>query len=225
MVSLQRFEEVPAVNVQELLTRPEMLHAQVRAALAGHGATPRPLPVGVRRAAVLLLLVQAEGEAALLLTQRSQAVERHKGQISLPGGVVEPGESPLDAALRETAEEIGVREGDVTILGGLDEEETVVSGFRLAPFVGSIPYPYPLHVSTAEVLRVLEVPVRTLLDPRNLRSEQWTYEGAPRTVYFFSVNGDLVWGATARVITQFLGAVFPVALPPDDDRPVARRNR
>jgi 8-oxo-dGTP pyrophosphatase MutT (NUDIX family) len=213
------------VNVRELLTRPEALHTRVRDALAGHGATPRPLPAGIRRAAVLLLLVQAKGEAALLLTQRSQAVERHKGQISLPGGVVEPGESPLDAALRETSEEIGVRGEDVTVLGGLDEEETVVSGFRLVPFVGTIPYPYPLHVSTAEVHRVLEVPVRTLLDPRNLRAEEWHHEGVPRTVYFFSVNGDLVWGATARVITQFLGAVFPIALPPDGDRPVARRSR
>jgi 8-oxo-dGTP pyrophosphatase MutT (NUDIX family) len=217
--------EVLAVNVQALLTRPEVLHAQVRAALAGHGATPRPLPVGIRRAAVLLLLVHAKGEAALLLTQRSQAVERHKGQISLPGGVVEPDETALDAALRETSEEIGVREEDVTILGGLDEEETVVSGFRLAPFVGTIPYPYPLQVNTAEVHRVLEVPVRTLLDPRNLRAELWNHDGVPRTVYFFSVNGDLVWGATARVITQFLGAVFPIVLPPDRDRPVAHRSR
>jgi 8-oxo-dGTP pyrophosphatase MutT (NUDIX family) len=209
------------VNVQELLTRPEALQAQVRAALAGLGE-PRSLPPGIRRAAVLLLLAHANGEAALVLTQRSQTVERHKGQISLPGGVVEPGESPLDAALRETSEEIGVRARDVTILGALDEEETVVSGFRLTPFVGSIPHPYPLRVSAAEVHRVLKVPVRILLDPRNLRTERWDHDGVHRTVYVFSVDGDIVWGATARVITQFLEAVFHMALPPDGDRPAGR---
>ena len=213
------------LNPQALLTRPEALHAQVRVALAGRDVAPRPLPPGIRRAAVLLLLVQAKGEAALLLTLRSQSVDRHKGQISLPGGSVEPGESPLHAALRESGEEIGVREEDVTILGALEEEETVVSGFRLAPFVGTIPYPYPLRLSAAEVHRVLEVPVRTFLDPRNLRAELWNHDGAPRTVYFFSVEGGVVWGATARVITQFLAAVFPNALPPNGDRPVGRGSR
>jgi 8-oxo-dGTP pyrophosphatase MutT (NUDIX family) len=222
VVSLQRFEEVAVVNVQELLSRPEALHAQVRAALAGHGAVAGTLPRGIRRAAVLLLLVHAKGEAALLLTERSLTVDRHKGQISLPGGVVEPGESPLDAALRETSEEIGVRAQDVTILGSLDEEETVVSGFRLTPYVGSIPYPYRLRPSPAEVTRVLEVPLGILLDPRNVRTERWDHGGVLRTVYFFSVHGSVVWGATARVITQFLRAVFHAALPPDGDRPAAR---
>jgi 8-oxo-dGTP pyrophosphatase MutT (NUDIX family) len=181
------------------------------------------LPDGIRRAAVLLLLVQARGEAALLLTERSQTVERHRGQISLPGGVVEPGESPLDAALRETSEEIGVRAQDVTILGALGDEETVVSGFKLTPYVGSILYPYQLTPSPAEVTRVLEVPLGTLLDPRNVRAEQWDHGGVSRTMVFFSVNGDVVWGATARVITQFLRAVFHAALPADDARPTARR--
>lgn len=206
------------MNVPELLTRPEALHAKVRATLAGHDATPRPLPPGIRRAAVLLLLVQAKGEAAVLLTERSQTVVRHKGQISLPGGVVEPGESALDAALRETSEEIGVRAQDVTVLGALDEEETVVSGFRLAPYVGSLPYPYPLRVSPAEVTRVLEVPLGILLDPRNVRTELWDHGGVPRTMYLFSVDGDVVWGATARVIKQFLDEVF-------GGRPGARRGQ
>jgi 8-oxo-dGTP pyrophosphatase MutT (NUDIX family) len=225
MVSLHRFEEVVAVNVQELLTRPEALHARVRSALAGYSDTPRSLPAGIRRAAVLLLLVHARGEAALLLTERSHTVERHKGQISLPGGVVEPGESPLDAALREASEEIGVRAQDVTVLGALDEEETVVSGFRLRPYVGSLPYPYPLRASPAEVSRVLEVPLGMLLDPRNVRTELWNHAGVPRTMYLFSVDGDVVWGATARVIRQFLEAVFHAGLPPDGDRAGADRGR
>ena len=108
------------IDAQTLLTQPQALLAHVQAALARRGGPPpRELPAGVRRAAVLLVLVHARGEAALLLTKRSHLVEHHKGQISLPGGVVEPGESPLDAALRETSEEIGVRAQDVTILGAL----------------------------------------------------------------------------------------------------------
>ena len=213
------------VNARALLTQPEALRAHVHSALAKTGGAARALRPGIRRAAVLLALVHSHGEAALLLTERSDAVERHKGQISLPGGAVEPGESPLDAALRETCEEIGVRAEDVTVLGALDDEETVVSGFLLTPFVGSVPYPYPLRASPAEVQRVLEVPVRTLLDPRNVRAEEWTHDGEQRTVLFFTAGKDVVWGATARVIMQFLRVVFQAALPPDGDHRAARRGR
>jgi 8-oxo-dGTP pyrophosphatase MutT (NUDIX family) len=216
MISLQRFEETPAltiVDIDDLLTKPDALHARVRASLAADRAVLRPLPPGIRRAAVLLLLVHAGGEAALLLTKRSQSVVRHKGQVSLPGGVVESDESPLDAALREASEEIGVRAEDVTILGMLHDEKTVVSGFMLTPFVGTIAYPYPLRASPAEVHSVLEAPLRSLLDPRNVRAEIWTDGPAPRTMYVYTVAGDVVWGATARVIMQFLRKVFGEAVP------------
>jgi len=80
-----------------------------------------------------------------------------------------------------------------------------------------------LRASPAEVHRVLEVPLRTLLDPRNLRTELWDHEGASRIIYFYTVGADVVWGATARVITQFLRRVFPAVIPPDGDLPAARR--
>jgi len=199
--------------IQGLLTDPEALRTRIRDALAARGGAPRPLAPGLRRAAVLLPIVHSGGEAALLLTKRTDTVERHKGQISLPGGVIEPDESPQAAAVRETSEEIGVRVEDITILGSLTEEETVVSGFVLAPFVGSIPYPYPFRLSPGEVQAVLEVPIRVLLDPRNVRTETWDRGGDPRLIYFYSIGSDLVWGATARVITQFLQVVFDVSIP------------
>lgn len=202
-----------SVDLNELLTQPDALYERIRAALAADGAALRPLPPGIRRAAVLLLLVHAGGEAALLLTKRSHTVERHRGQVSLPGGVVESNETPLDAALREASEEIGVRAEDVTVLGMLDDEKTVVSGFMLTPFVGAIAYPYPLRVSPAEVHSVLEAPLRNLLDPQNVRAEIWTDGGAPRTIYVYSVAGDVVWGATARIIMQFLRKVFGEVVP------------
>ncbi len=200
-------------DVNQLLTQPDALHARIRAALAADGGAPRALPPGIRRAAVLLLLVHVRGEAALILTKRSQTVVRHKGQVSLPGGVVESDETPLGAALREASEGIGVRAKDVTVLGTLDDENTVVSGFMLTPFVGAIAYPYPLRVSPAEVHSVLEAPLRSLLDPRNVRAEIWTDGTVHRTIYVYTVAGDIVWGATARIILQFLRKVFGEAVP------------
>ena len=211
------------MDVHTLLTQPAALRARVQAVLAHHDGPSGEPPAGIRRAAVLLMLVQARGEAALLLTERSHLVEHHKGQISLPGGVIERGESPLRAALREVGEEIGVRTEDVTVLGALDEEETVVSGFVMAPFVGTIPYPYPLRVSSAEVRRVIEVPLRALLDPHNVRTERWERGGTSRIMYFYTVGTDVVWGATARVITQFLRMVFDAAIPPEGEDPAAPR--
>ena len=213
------------MNVPDLLTHPEALRAHIRAALAGRGGAPKPPPQGLRQAAVLLMVVHANGEAALLLTKRSETVDRHKGEISLPGGAIEPGESPQAAAVRETSEEIGVRARDITILGALDDEETSVSGFLMMPVVGTIPYPYPLRVNPAEVRAVLEAPIRVLLDPANVRTEIWTRGGVPREIYFYSVGPEVVWGATGRVITQFLEAVFNVQIAGAAGRRGARRAR
>lgn len=207
------------VDAHGLLTRPEALHAHVRAALAARGAVLRPLPTGARRAAVLLPLVHDAGEAGLLLTKRTDRVEHHKGQISFPGGAVEPGELPLHAALRETHEEVGVNPADVTILGSMDDEEAAVSGFMVSPFVGSIPHPYPFRPNPDEVGALLVAPIRGLLDPQNLRTELWEHRGEPRTIYFFSVGSEVVWGATARIIVRFLEAAFDVAVPLAGGRP------
>ena len=207
----------PLVRVPEILTRPEALHALIRHALAGAPGHPGPAPAGLRRAAVLLPLVQARGDAALLLTKRSDAVETHKGQISFPGGVLEAGESPRDAALRETYEEIGVGSADVEVLGALGDEVTVVSGFLVTPFVGTLPYPYPFRPSPQEVRGIIEVPLRALLDPQNFRSETWDRGGRPVPVFFYTAGSEVIWGATARIIARFLEAVFGISPTPGTD--------
>lgn len=200
-------------QAQRALSDPEALRAHIQRLLAARSRRSLALPPGARRAAVLVPLVQAPGGAALLLTQRTETVEQHKGQISFPGGGLEDGESPLDAALRETREEIGVPRADVDILGQLDDEETVVSGFLVTPFVGVVPYPSRLRLSPREVRAVLQVPLTVLLDPRNVRTEVWARGDERVQMYFYTAGREVIWGATARIIAHFLHVVFGVSLP------------
>ncbi|MHB8732924.1 MAG: NUDIX hydrolase [bacterium] len=200
----------PGVNA--LLSDPESLYAHIRTVLD----RPRqiaPLGAGLRRAAVLLPLVVTETGPALVLTQRTDQVEHHKGQISFPGGALDDGEEPLAGALRETHEEIGVPPSEVRVLGGLDDEEAAISGFMVSPFVAALPYPARLRVSADEVHAVLVVTLRTLLDPRNVRTELYRRpRGDSVVMYYYQAGSSVVWGATGRIVARFLEAVFDVPL-------------
>lgn len=202
----------PLAQISLLLNDPEALRLQVERALSARQLREAPLRSGLRRAAVLLPLVAASGGAALLLTKRTDQVEHHKGQISFPGGALEDGEQPQDAALRETYEEIGVRPSEITVLGRLDDEVMPVSGFLVTPFVGLVPHPYRLRLSPTEVHAVLQVPLAVLLDPRNVRTEQWERSGPGAIVYFYAAGDQVIWGFTARIIARFLAAAFGVPL-------------
>jgi 8-oxo-dGTP pyrophosphatase MutT (NUDIX family) len=199
-------------RVNALLSDPEALYRYIRTALD----RPRgivPLGVGLRRAAVLLPLVETPAGPALVLTRRTDQVEHHKGQISFPGGALDDGEDPLAGALRETHEEIGVPPSDVQVLGGLDDEEAAVSGFLVSPFVAALPYPARLRVSAEEVHAVLVVPLRALLDPRNVRTELYRRpRGDSVVMYYYQAGPDVIWGATGRIIARFFEAVFDVPL-------------
>lgn len=202
----------PLVQASRLLADPDALRRHIVRALAARPVRPGPTAAALHRAAVLVPLLLAETGPSLLLTKRSDEVERHKGQISFPGGGVEDGESLLDAALRETCEEIGVCPRDVDVLGRLDVEEISVSGFAVTPFVGVLPYPNRLRPNPREVRAVLLVPLRVFLDRRNVRAEVWERRGESRVVYFYAAGSEVVWGATARIIARFLDAVFGVPL-------------
>jgi 8-oxo-dGTP pyrophosphatase MutT (NUDIX family) len=161
---------------------------------------------GLPRAAVLLPLYEARDQLHILFTRRSELVEHHKGQISFPGGAYDSTDPDLRyTAVRETWEEIGVAMDHVEVIGQLDEMVTV-SNFLVRPFVGHItqPAPYPFVHSEIEVAEILEVPLDHLRDESNLVAEPRIYQGRQIVAYSFHWRDHVIWGATARILKQFL---------------------
>ena len=160
-------------------------------------------------AAVLLPLYHKEGKYHILFTKRTKKVEYHKGQISFPGGACDPEDrSPADTALRETFEEIGVHPGEVEILGELDDAGTLSSNFLITPFVALIPYPYEFAVSSDEIEELIEVPIPALLDKGCYREEYHVHQGRSHWGCSYQYKDEVIWGATARILKQFLDLVF-----------------
>jgi 8-oxo-dGTP pyrophosphatase MutT (NUDIX family) len=158
------------------------------------------------RAAVMLPLYEREGELHVLFTRRSELVEHHKGQISFPGGGYDAADRDLrHTAVRETWEEIGVAMDHVDIIGQLDEMITV-SNFLVRPFVGRLtePAPYPFVHSEIEVAEILEVPLEHLQDASNQMVEMRLYQGKERPHYSYRWHEHVIWGATGRILHQFL---------------------
>jgi len=175
------------------------------------------------RAAVLLLLYQDKGQPAshrpepkamaggyhILFIRRTRKVEHHKGQISFPGGEAHPKDETMEAtALRECFEEIGVGPEDVMVLGKLDDVKTFSSNYIVTPFVGAISYPYEFRVNTDEIEKLFGVPVEALLEKDRFKEGSWVYEGKTYPAYFYEYKGGIIWGATARILKQFLNLFF-----------------
>lgn len=163
-----------------------------------------------RIGAVLLLAYQRRGEPHVVFTQRSQTVVLHQGQVSLPGGSREAEDSSLEVtALRETSEELGVRPSDVEVLGRLDDVYVLVSNFLIAPVVGVLHYEPMFQPEPSEVAEVIEVPLSHLQNPTILREEDWLLRGELRAIQFYEWGPHKIWGATARVIQEFLDSKYP----------------
>jgi 8-oxo-dGTP pyrophosphatase MutT (NUDIX family) len=155
-------------------------------------------------AAVMVLLYPKDGEYCVLLNKRSQQVEHHKGEMSFPGGARDPADqNSLETALRETEEEMGISRSDVTILGRLDDIATR-SNFGVRVYIGTIPYPYHFEPSPLEVAEVVEIPVTVLRDPANRRYETRWMDGEAVTACSYAHQEHLVFGATAKILQQFL---------------------
>lgn len=164
-------------------------------------------------AAVLVPFFRENDEWHLLFTRRTDHLESHQGQVSFPGGALEPGDaSPEAAALREAQEEIGLRPEEVRIHGQLDSLLTVTQ-FHVTPIVASIPWPFDLQINHHEVANVFGVPLRWLLDPANLelRHRDSPMTGKPVPVYYFRpYAGEVIWGVTGRITVDLLECIRPL---------------
>ncbi len=190
----------PALEIKSLLERQLAARGQGRRIEPGEGQ---------RRAAVLIPFFERGGEAHVLFTERTRNLPRHKGEISFPGGKIDPEDSSaLEAALRETREEIGLSPSRIHLLGEFDDI-TTVTDFVVSPYVGWVSSFEELSPNPAEIERLHEIPLSRLVDPAVYelkREHEW--RGRPYPVHFFRVDGVTIWGATAKILSQLLEEVF-----------------
>jgi len=154
------------------------------------------------RAAVLVPLVVRETGLTVLLTQRTAHLRDHAGQISFPGGRCEEQDaSPVDTALREASEEVGLDRNQVEVLGVLPEYRTG-TGFAIIPVVGLVHPPLNLKLDDFEVAEAFETPLDFLLDPANHQRHSLEYQGSQREYYAMPWEGYYIWGATAGMLVS-----------------------
>ncbi len=185
---------LPGVEAQ-LRFAPTPVHAGWRANL---------FPPNARTAAALLLLYPGPAGPAVALTIRASGLARHPGQISLPGGATDAGETLVQAALREASEEIGVDPATVRILGELTPVHVLVSGFTLHPVVGIADARPEFQPAPEEVEAILEISLHDLRDASRIRQGTRLREGVAVEYPYFDLLGHQVWGATAMVLGEFI---------------------
>jgi 8-oxo-dGTP pyrophosphatase MutT (NUDIX family) len=160
------------------------------------------------RAAVLVPIFRKDGQYYLLFIKRTDRVRVHKGQISFPGGAYEERDgSLLNAALRESAEEIGLAVDDIQILGELDDQESITTNYVITPFLALIPHPYHFRLDGHEVQELLEVPISALLGKDNQHTEILPDK---RVACSYHYGGEVIWGATARILKPLLDILAEV---------------
>ena len=201
-----------------MIIHPEALRTNLARVSTGERKICPPLP-GLQPdkpepAAVLIPLVRDQGEWKLLFIKRTrQAEDRHSGQIAFPGGRADQTDSTLlDTALREASEEIGTNPDDIDILGQ-SRSITTVTNYRISPFVGLLPWPYPLKLSQKEVQKTFLIPLAWLNDPGHRQLKSWQSASHPgldlAVIFFEEFEGEMVWGATAQIVVDFLDIVQP----------------
>jgi 8-oxo-dGTP pyrophosphatase MutT (NUDIX family) len=166
-------------------------------------------PDAAKAAAGLLVLYPVDDLVCFLLTKRGSHLPQHGGQVSLPGGAVDPGESIEEAALREAEEEVALGRSRVAVVGRLTPVHIPVSGFVLYPVVGMLHDRPSVRPVTEEVDRILEVSVGDLIDPARRRHTVLRRDGVEMEVPYFDLDGEQVWGATAMVLAEFATLLAP----------------
>jgi 8-oxo-dGTP pyrophosphatase MutT (NUDIX family) len=177
------------------------------------GETLTPLRVN---SGVLVPLFEEEGEARVVLTRRSTDLRTHQGQVSFPGGRIDEGEDASAAALREAHEEVGLDPALVTTVGWLHPLLTMVSSSFILPVLGTLAERPHLTPNPGEVERIFDVSLADLADPAIFHEERWRIPGRVIAgsednsfpVWIFEVSGELVWGATARMLHELLSVVL-----------------
>jgi 8-oxo-dGTP pyrophosphatase MutT (NUDIX family) len=180
--------------------------AAVAAALSDSppGRPLAPAFPDARLSAVLVALADGEHGAEVLLTRRSMDLRHHRGEVSFPGGRVDPEETPIEAARREASEEVGLDPDLVEVVGELEHLNTAVSRSYIVPVVGRLAAPVALRPTSAEVERVFWLPVAELVRPDTYRSERWGREPTDRLLHFFELDDETIWGATATMLVDLL---------------------
>ena len=162
------------------------------------------------QSAVLVPLLDKEGELHVLLTERTHVVSSHKGQVCFPGGTRNPDDGALlTTALRETWEETGVRPEDVEVVGEIDDNVVQSTGYVITPFVGFIPYPYPFRPSESETKDIFLVPLQLLREPARFYRQERVISG----YYYYGpvcdFDGHVIWGATGRILEHLVELLSP----------------
>ncbi len=160
----------------------------------------------LRHAGVLIPVLEDDSLLHVLFTKRTQQVSDHKGQVSFPGGSIDDDDVSMEAtALRETHEEIGLKNEDIEILGRIDDAHTKASNFVIHPYVGFIQYPYEFILSKAEVERIITIPL-SIFHPDNTsyHLNSFEYQGIMHDGPAYKFFNDIVWGATARIMKNFM---------------------
>lgn len=183
----------------------------LREALAsGHRASPELIGSdmleeefdGAITPAAVLVAVVDRPEPTVLLTLRPETMRKHPGQVSFPGGRIDPGDDgPIAAALREAEEEIGLPPAAVAVIGIADRYRTV-TGFEVTPVLGIVPPGLPLSPHPGEVAALFEAPLHFLLDPVHQQIRHAVWRGRERTYYEIEWEGRRIWGATAAMIVN-----------------------
>jgi len=196
-------------NFDEYLNHPQKLYSYMKEKLDKHTpVTYQYARVAAKKAAVIIPLFYQAREPFLLFTKRTDKVEHHKSQISFPGGAQENSDSDLQStALRETWEEMGIRPEDLTVIGRTDNFLTNTN-FMVTPFVAHFPHPYPYVINKDEIEQVLEVPLRHLMQSEIFSVEKWMREGVLWDIHYYRVNGEVIWGVTGFLLSNFLSLIF-----------------